>query len=58
MLEPKVKTQNGSFDIEAGIHWDEISEESVVAVMKNSELLVDLILQKSRQAPEGAPYGS
>lgn len=44
--------------VTAGIHWDELSEQGITAVMKNSELLVELILQKLKQVPEGASYGS
>jgi hypothetical protein len=44
--------------VTAGIHWDELNHEGIAAVMKNSELLVDLILQKLKKAPEEAPDGS
>ena len=44
--------------VTAGIHWDELSNEGISAVMKNSELLVDLILQKLKKVPEEAPDGS
>jgi hypothetical protein len=49
---------NTAVVVTAGIHWDELSNEGISAVMKNSELLVDLILQKLEQVPEGEPYGS
>jgi hypothetical protein len=42
--------------VTAGIHWDELSEAGISTVMKNSELLVDLILQKLKQAQEGTSY--
>jgi hypothetical protein len=32
--------------VTAGIHWDHISPEGIQQVMKNSETLVDLILEK------------
>jgi hypothetical protein len=32
--------------VTAGIHWDNISEEGIRKVVKNSEILVDLILEK------------
>jgi hypothetical protein len=44
--------------VTAGIHWDELSSEGISAVMKNSELLVDLILQKLEKVPEEARDGS
>lgn len=44
--------------VTAGIHWDDISEQGISAIMKNSELLVDLILQKLGRTPEGTPDGS
>lgn len=44
--------------VTAGIHWDSLSKEGIATVMKNSELLVELILQKLKQTPEGVPHGS
>ena len=32
--------------VTAGIHWDNISEEGIRKVIRNSEILVDLILDK------------
>jgi hypothetical protein len=32
--------------VTAGIHWDNISKEGIQKVIRNSELLVDLILEK------------
>ncbi|MCD4717068.1 MAG: hypothetical protein K8R45_10045 [Desulfobacterales bacterium] len=32
--------------VTAGIHWDNISEEGIQKVIRNSEILVDLILDK------------
>jgi len=32
--------------VTAGIHWDNISEEGIRKVIRNSEILVDLILEK------------
>ena len=32
--------------VTAGIHWDNISPDGIQQVMKNSEILVDLILNK------------
>lgn len=44
--------------VTAGIHWDSLSKEGIVTIMQNSELLVDLILQKLKQIEEEARYGS
>ncbi len=51
-------TLNTPVVVTAGIHWDNLSEQGIATVMKNSELLVDLILQKLKQDSEGASYGS
>jgi hypothetical protein len=32
--------------VAAGIHWDNLDEEAILRIIKNSEILVDLILQK------------
>ena len=32
--------------VTAGIHWDNISEEGIQKIIRNSEILVDLILDK------------
>ena len=32
--------------VTAGIHWDSLKEEAILKIIKNSEILVDLILQK------------
>jgi len=32
--------------VTAGIHWDNISEEGIRKIIRNSEILVDLILEK------------
>jgi hypothetical protein len=32
--------------VTAGIHWDNISKEGIQKVIRNSEILVDLILEK------------
>jgi hypothetical protein len=32
--------------VTAGIHWDNISEEGIQKVIRNSEILVDLIMDK------------
>jgi hypothetical protein len=32
--------------VTAGIHWDNIGEEGIQEVIRNSEILVDLILEK------------
>ena len=32
--------------VTAGIHWDNISEEGIKKIIRNSEILVDLILDK------------
>jgi hypothetical protein len=31
--------------VTAGIHWDNLSQEGIQKVMKNSEILADLILE-------------
>ena len=32
--------------VTAGIHWDNLEEEAIQKIIKNSELLVDMILEK------------
>ena len=49
---------NTAVVVTAGIHWDELSNEGITAVMKNSELLTDLIVKELKQLPEGAPHGT
>ena len=32
--------------VTAGIHWDKLSSEGILTIIRNSEILVDLILEK------------
>ena len=32
--------------VTAGIHWDNLDERAIVRIIKNSEILVDMILEK------------
>ena len=32
--------------VTAGIHWDNLDEEAILRIIKNSEILVDMILEK------------
>jgi hypothetical protein len=32
--------------VAAGIHWDNLDEEAILRIIKNSEILVDMILEK------------
>ena len=32
--------------VTAGIHWDNLEEKAILKIIKNSEILVDMILQK------------
>lgn len=36
--------------VTAGIHWDDITEEGIQKVIKNSEVLVDMILDRIGQS--------
>lgn len=36
--------------VTAGIHWDDITQEGIQKVIKNSEVLVDMILDRIRQS--------
>lgn len=40
------KTMNANTVVTAGIHWDYLSTEGIQQVVKNSDHLVDLILQE------------
>lgn len=37
---------NGRVVVTAGIHWDDIGKEGIEKVIRNSEILVDLLLEK------------
>ena len=37
---------NAAVVVTAGIHWDNLKEEDILKIVKNSEILVDMILQK------------
>lgn len=39
-------TLNTPVVVAAGIHWDNLDEDAILKIIKNSEILVDLILQK------------
>ncbi len=39
-------TLNTPVVVAAGIHWDNLDEEAILKIIKNSEILVDMILQK------------
>lgn len=39
-------TLNTAVVVTAGIHWDNLEEEAILKIIKNSETLVDMILQK------------
>ena len=43
VLAAALKTQVG---VTAGIHWDNISKDGIQKVIKNSQILVDLILER------------
>ena len=39
-------TLNTAVVVTAGIHWDNLDEEAILHIIKNSEILVDMILEK------------
>lgn len=39
-------TLNTPVVVAAGIHWDNLDEKAILRIVKNSEMLVDMILQK------------
>lgn len=39
-------TLNTAVVVAAGIHWDHLDEEAILRIIKNSEILVDMILQR------------
>ena len=39
-------TLNTAVVVTAGIHWDNLDEEAILRIIKNSEILVDMILEK------------
>ena len=39
-------TLNTPVVVAAGIHWDNLEEEAIQRIIKNSEILVDMILEK------------
>jgi hypothetical protein len=39
-------TLNTAVVVTAGIHWDNLDEEAIQRIIKNSEILVDMILQR------------
>lgn len=39
-------TLNTAVVVAAGIHWDNLDEKAIVRIIKNSEILVDMILQR------------
>ena len=39
-------TLNTAVVVTAGIHWDNLDEEAIARIIKNSEIMVDMILQK------------
>ena len=39
-------TLNTAVVVAAGIHWDNLDEEAILRIIKNSEILVDMILQR------------
>ena len=39
-------TLNTPVVVAAGIHWDNLDEEAILRIIKNSEILVDMILEK------------
>ena len=39
-------TLNTAVVVTAGIHWDNLEEEAILKIIKNSETLVDMILKK------------
>jgi hypothetical protein len=43
ILASALKTQ---VVVTAGIHWDNLDEEAIARIIKNSEIMVDMILQK------------
>jgi len=43
ILAATLKTQ---VVVTAGIHWDNLDEKAILGIIKNSELLVDMILEK------------
>ena len=41
---------NTTVVVTAGIHWDDLSAEGIQTVVKNSEILIDLILERLASA--------
>jgi hypothetical protein len=39
-------TLNTAVVVAAGIHWDNLDEKAILRIIKNSEILVDMILQR------------
>jgi len=39
-------TLNTAVVVAAGIHWDNLDEDAILRIIKNSEILVDMILQR------------
>jgi hypothetical protein len=39
-------TLNTAVVVAAGIHWDNLAEDAILRIIKNSEILVDMILQR------------
>jgi hypothetical protein len=39
-------TLNTAVVVAAGIHWDNLEEDAILRIIKNSEILVDMILQR------------
>ena len=50
-------TLNTPVVVAAGIHWDNIDEEGIRSVTRNSEILVDLILKKIVSVSPSHPEG-
>ena len=50
-------TLNTPVVVAAGIHWDNIDEEGIRSVTRNSEILVDLILKKIISVSPSHPEG-
>ncbi len=45
---------NTTVVVTAGIHWDNLDAEGISRVLQNSEILIDLILQKTASFPSNA----
>lgn len=54
VAEVLAATLNTTVVVTAGIHWDNLDAEGIERVLQNSEILIDLILQKTTSLSSNA----